>query len=140
MPAATPLTTPAPETVATDVLLLLQVPGPALLLKVVVRPAQVTVLPVIAPGEGLTVMAALTVQLPVTVYKMFAVPGIIPLTIPKKGSTVATEVLLLLHTPLPTELLRLERTPTHTFVDPYMGEGAGYTVIFFAAPHPVDME
>ena len=54
-PAATPLTTPAEVTVATDVLLLTQVP-PVVGDKVVVAPMQIELLPVmLTVGNGLTV-------------------------------------------------------------------------------------
>ena len=75
VPAATPVTTPVPEfTVATAVLLLLQLPPLVpLLVNVVVDPAQTVEEPLIVPAFG----AAFTVinfvelnepQLPVTVY------------------------------------------------------------------------
>ena len=54
-PAATPVTTPAEVTVATDVLLLTQVP-PVVGDKVVVAPMQIELLPVmLTDGKGLTV-------------------------------------------------------------------------------------
>ena len=54
-PAATPVTTPAEVTVATDVLLLTQVP-PVVGDKVVVDPMQIELLPVmLTVGNGLTV-------------------------------------------------------------------------------------
>ena len=55
VPAATPLTTPVPgTTVATVVILLLQVPPPASL-NVVVEPAHTDAIPVIDEGKALTV-------------------------------------------------------------------------------------
>jgi hypothetical protein len=58
VPAATPLTVPDPEpTVACAVLLLLQVPPAVPSLKVVVKPTHTLVVPVIAAGTGLTVIA-----------------------------------------------------------------------------------
>ena len=60
-PAATPVTMPvAAPTVATDVVLLLQVPPAILLLKLMVAPAHTVEAPLIVPalGTGSTVMVA----------------------------------------------------------------------------------
>jgi hypothetical protein len=55
VPAATPVTTPFEvPTVAIEVLLLVHVPPPASV-KLVVEPVQAEVVPVIEPGNGLTV-------------------------------------------------------------------------------------
>jgi hypothetical protein len=57
VPAATPLTVPVPEpTVAMPVALLLHVPPPVALARVVVRNGQTAVVPVIDAGNGLTVI------------------------------------------------------------------------------------
>ena len=67
-PAATPVTKPVlASTVATAVLLLLQVPAPVpVLLNAVVKPAHNAVAPVTAPasGSGLTVMLAVAEAVP----------------------------------------------------------------------------
>ena len=55
VPPETPVTTPLPETtVATDEVLLVQVPPPASL-NAVVKPAHTVAVPEIADGNGLTV-------------------------------------------------------------------------------------
>ena len=73
MPAATPRTAPVLLfTVAMAVLLLLHAPPLTLLVRAVVPPAQVVVVPVVVPvvGNGCVVMLKVTVvepQLPLTV-------------------------------------------------------------------------
>ena len=63
IPAATPVTTPVvAPTVAVDVAPLLQVPPGVISPKVVVAPTHMLVVPVIAAGDGLTVMGRVTVQ------------------------------------------------------------------------------
>ena len=99
-PAATPVTTPAEVTVATEVLLLTQVP-PVVGDKVVVDPIHIELLPVM-----LTVGKALTVTVPVVLLQLVvdevkvkvADPAATPVTTPAEV-TVATEVLLLTHVP-----------------------------------------
>ena len=56
VPPDTPVTLPAPLTVATDVLPLLHAPPPVALLSIVVPPEQTIVVPVIAAGVLLTVI------------------------------------------------------------------------------------
>ena len=64
VPAATPVTTPvALLTVASNVLLLLQLPSGVASLKLVVKPAHTLVVPVIAAGSGLTVAVLVMIQL-----------------------------------------------------------------------------
>ena len=61
VPAATPVVTPVVlPIVAIAILLLLQVPPTSL--KVVVKPIQTFVIPVIADGNGLTVKGVLMIQ------------------------------------------------------------------------------
>ena len=59
MPVTTPVEGPI---VAIAVVLLLQVPPPVASLKVVVKPAQTLVFPVIGDGSGLTVTTTIAVQ------------------------------------------------------------------------------
>ena len=54
VPATIPVTTPEEETVATDGMLLLQVPPVVALLNVVVKPAQVVGVPELADNAALT--------------------------------------------------------------------------------------
>jgi hypothetical protein len=60
-PVPNPVTTPVPDTVATEVLLLLQVPAPTSF-KEVVDPEHTVAVPVIAAGKGLTVTVAIVVH------------------------------------------------------------------------------
>ena len=63
VPAETPVTNPVPETVATDVVLLFHAPPNVASLKRDIVPAQKEVVPVIAAGEVLMVIALVTMQL-----------------------------------------------------------------------------
>jgi hypothetical protein len=70
-PAVLPVTTPAVLTLATDGLLLVQMPPAALTDSVVADPAQIRVAPVIAPAVAvlitvIVVVATVIPQLPVT--------------------------------------------------------------------------
>jgi hypothetical protein len=65
VPVVTPLTMPDDEpTVATVVLLLIQVPPAVASVTVIVEPAHTLVGPLIAAGAGLTVTTAVARQLP----------------------------------------------------------------------------
>lgn len=66
VPEAIPVTTPVEDTVPTDVLLLLQVPPAGVDERVVVVPAQMLVLPVMADGMDTTVTIADDRHPPVT--------------------------------------------------------------------------
>ena len=99
-PAATPVTTPAEVTVATDGLLLTQVP-PVVGDKVVVDPIHIELLPVmLTAGKALTVTAVVVLlQLVVDEVKVnVADPAATPVTTPAEV-TVATDGLLLTHVP-----------------------------------------
>ena len=62
---------------------------------------------------------------------MVAVPPETPVTTPVL-LTVATDVLLLLHTPPPLALLRCVVAPGHTVSEPVIAAGAGFTIIIWA--------
>ena len=99
-PAATPVTTPAEVTVATDGLLLTQVP-PVVGDKVVVDPIHIELLPVmLTVGKTFTVTAVVVLlQLVVDeVNVKVALPAVKPVTIPP-ALTDATAGLLLTHVP-----------------------------------------
>ena len=61
---------------------------------------------------------------------MVGLPGATPVTTPVKGSTVATNVLLLDHVPFEPLVLRLIVEPTQTVLGPLIvpGFGGGDTV------------
>ena len=130
VPAAKPVTNPAPVTVATDVLLLLHTPEPVISLSVVVPPMQISVFPVIAA----TVVGALTVTIMVVeidphvfvmVYDIVTVFKETPVTTPAE-LTVATAVLLLLQVPPAVASVSTMVWPLHTFVvEPPIGVTVG---------------
>ena len=62
VPAVTPVTIPFEEPIVAFALLLIQVPPVALLLSVVVKPAQTASVPVMFAGNGLTVTTAVAIQ------------------------------------------------------------------------------
>ena len=65
MPLAMPLTVPSVRSmVATDVLVLVQVPPPMASVRVVVPPIQILLVPLMTDGDGLTVTTAVAAQPP----------------------------------------------------------------------------
>lgn len=138
VPSEIPVTTPVVEpTVPIAVLLLLHVPPGNELDSVVVDPKHAINIPVIAPGVGVTVTIAKELQ-PATVYNIDAVPGVIPVTTPVVGVTVATPVARLLQVPPPLELANVVVYPAQTDMGPVMDATAGFTVIVLVAKlvHP----
>jgi hypothetical protein len=121
-PPDTPVTIPSVEpTVAIVVLPLVQVPLPVALDRVVVAPTFTTVVPVIADGRALMVILVVAVAIPhalVIVYVMFATPAATAETIPLLLPTLATPVLLLVHIPPDTVLLKEVEAPAHIAVVP----------------------
>ena len=139
VPAATPVTTPVPPiTVATDEVLLVQVPPALVLPRVVVKPAHTFMVPVMAAGNGLTVTAIVIWQ-PVVgnIYDIVAVPADIPVTIPLVKPITAAVVLLLVHVPPPASVNAVVR-PTHTLFVPVIADGNGLTVTAVIDEQPVD--
>ena len=101
VPKAMPVTCPNTEltvvAVAIEVLLLLQVPLPAQA-NMVLPPEQITVLPKMSSGGGLTTMGFTAMQPVPRVYVIVAVPARTLVTRPEL-LTVAIDVLLLLQVP-----------------------------------------
>ncbi len=64
-----------------------------------VAPAHTVSVPVIAVAAGLTVTSIDVLQLPIEYVIKVVVPPVVALTKPLAGFTVATELVLLLHTP-----------------------------------------
>jgi hypothetical protein len=131
VPEVIPDTTPLPEPmVATEVLLLLQVPPDTLLLSVLVVPVHTVVVPVI--GDAVfTVMpakVALTPQILEAAYAMTAVPPDTPVAIPEE-LMVAMETSLLNQKPPGVASLREVVVPTQTTVEPVIGAIAGTVLI-----------
>lgn len=99
MPAVTPFTVPVEVTVAIPVVLLLQVPLLVVEVSMVEAPAQTAPAPVIAAGDGITVIAFVTMQPVPSEYVIVTVPAVTPVTSPLVLFTVARAALLLLHNP-----------------------------------------
>lgn len=127
MPALTPVTTPLPEMVATDGVLLLHVPPDTLFESVVVEPIPTLVAPVIEPGvRPLVTIMFLTEyvgQVPDNQYVIHAVPADTPVTTPEE-LTVAVAEELLLHVPPDIVVVIAAVPPIHTLDGPVM-ESAG---------------
>jgi hypothetical protein len=70
---------------------------------------------------------------------MVAVPGILAVTTPVEP-TVATAVLLLVHTPPPAVLPSEVVAPAHTCNVPLIADGAKFTVITVVAVQPEAVE
>ena len=102
VPGVTPSTTPDNEPTVAFALLLLQVPPVVGSLNDAVSPTQISGVPSIATGDGLTVNMALAAQ-PVEIkeYSIVVVPVVAAYTKPLPEPIVATMGLLLLHVPLP---------------------------------------
>ena len=82
----------------------------------------------VTSDSGFTVPAAVAVQPVGNVYIIVTPPTVTPLTSPVTGSTVATEVLLLLHVPGVEASLRNTVLPRQKFNEPVIGDGNGFTV------------
>ena len=125
VPVATPVTMPdVAPIVATDVLLLLQLPVPNVLLSVVVPPAHTVLVPEMV-GSGVTVTIAVTKQPPIE-YVIIAVPAVFPVTEPPEDTVALSE--LLVHVPPPTVSAKPVVDPTHTLSNPVIADGFGLTV------------
>lgn len=113
--------------VATAVLLLVHVPPVTASLRMIVKPWQTFVAPVIDAGVGSTVTAVIVIH--PFVYVIVAVPGAMLEMIPVVAPTVAVPVLLLLHVPPVVVLLSVViAAPIHIVVVPVMGAGLAPTV------------
>ena len=128
MPAATPVTTPDVEIVATPVLLLVHRPPVDVLLNVVVEPAHTTIVPVMAAGSGCTVSTAVRSQPAVEVYTMVDVPVPKPEAIPEALPIVAMAGLLLDHVPPVVVLVSVVVLPSQTVRAPLIAAGSAFTV------------
>jgi len=136
VPVPVPVMTPVLKAaVAILVLLLVHVPPPASE-RLVVSPLHKKVLPVIAPGAGLTVIGLLTEQpVVVIVYEIVVVPVATPETTPVDDPTVAALVFELLHVPPPASVSDIV-VPTHTEDAPVIGAGSALTVNTVVALQP----
>jgi hypothetical protein len=133
VPTATPLTTPAPLTVAAAVLVLIHVPPDPVVVNDIELPAHTPLGPLIVPGtgSGFTVIGYVADDTPhelVTVYDMVDVPKLIPVTIPV-GDTVAL-LLLAIHVPPVAPLaFNIIPEPSHTVLGPLIVPAFGVGTI-----------
>ena len=143
-PSVTPLTSPEPSTVATDVVLLAHVPPVKASVRLVITPVQVIGVPPIGLGTGfiVTVTVANAAHGLGTLNVIVAVPAEAPVTIPKLGSIVATLLLLLLHVPCmrPVGLLRVKLPPLHTAMLPVIAPTGLHKTVIDALPLAVAVE
>jgi hypothetical protein len=141
VPATSPVTIPVPvdapePTVATVVLLLVHKPPPVPLLSVVVTPLLHTVkVPVITPGNGLTVTTVVALQPVPKLYDIVALPATAPVTMPVEPIAAMAE-LLLLHVPPEGVPLKVVVAPEHTTLVP-VTDGVATTVTSRVLVHPV---
>jgi hypothetical protein len=138
VPVPVPVTIPVLPTVATEVLLLAQVPPGVALDNESVVPMQINAPPegLIAAGLPLTDTVDVTKQVALA-YVIIAVPTVTPVTIPVDEPMVATDVLLLLHVPPPVALDNVVVAPTQTDNVPVIAAGNEFTVTTLVAAHPV---
>ena len=140
-PAATVVTTPPDEIVATAELLLDQVPPEVVSEKVDVIPLKHNEdAPVIAPGARTVIVVVTGVQ-PVVVYDMVTAPGLTPYTIPADASIVAIDVLLVLQTPpeVASVIVVVPPTQTVTPLDGAIAAGGTPTVTPCTTAQPLDV-
>jgi hypothetical protein len=112
------------------VLLLLHVPPAVASVNVVEEPAHTVLLPDIVGGTAFTVTIAMLLQPVGNVYVIFAVPAVMPLTIPVADPTVAILVLPLVHVPPEILAVSVVVYPTQIFAVPEI-TGSGLTVTVF---------
>lgn len=129
VPADEPaVTTPLASTLATDGLLLLQVPPEVASLNELVPPAHTLSVPVIAAGAEL-IVSVWEVRQPVpNVYTITVVPGVTPVAIPVEASIVATPVFVLVHVPPLVASVNVEVNATQSVLTPDIEAGSGFTV------------
>ena len=137
-PGAKPVTTPEDEPIgAITGLLLLHIPPAGESVNAEDVPVHIAVAPVITDGNGLTVNVVVTKQLEGNVYVIVNVPpGEKPVTTPV-GEMGASNVLLLLHTPVGVASLNGEDCPTQIFVFPVIAAGIALTVTNLVMKQPV---
>ena len=138
LPALTAVTSPvALFTVATEPLLLLHTPPKSELPSVVLLPAQIENVPLIAPGSGLTVTTCVCWQPVVAnMYVIAARPAVPPVTTPV-GDIDATDASPLIQSPPGVKSYRSVVEPEHTVAVPEIACGSGFTVTLFVTLHVV---
>ena len=135
VPALTPVTLPDPSVVAVPVLLLLQVPPPVTSLNDTVAPVHSAIAPCTGAGFAFTVTLLTAIQPVGALYVIFTVPAATAVTIPVLLPTVAVNMLLLLHTPLPVSE-RVVVVPAHNTKLPVAVCGLALTITVAAVVQP----
>ena len=127
--------------VAVPVALLLHVPPVVVVLSVVEPPAHNAPDPVMLPGSGFTVIAAVVLQVVGSVYVIVTAVGTLtapPVTRPVVAPIGAALVLLLVQVPPPL-LPSVTELPRDKAPEPVIGDGSGFTVIVFVTKQPGPM-
>ena len=136
VPAATPFTIPEPApAVATDPLLLLQVPPETASANVTADPTHTGADPVTA-ANGLTVTTVVLAQPVPSVYVINGLPAAIPLIIPVEPIVANVPSLVLQVPPAVASLSDVVR-PTHTLAVPLITAGIALTVAVAVILQPV---
>lgn len=138
VPGVPPVTTPVMLTVATDTMLLLQVPPGVASLKVIRLPKQADGEPDIGFGCGSTVTTVPVAQPVPKVYDTIVVPGAMPATVPVLAPIVPIAAVLLLQVPPAVLLPRVVVWPWHTSGMPLIVPGTALIVIVVVFWQPVD--
>jgi len=136
VPFTKPETIPDELTVATEVLLLLQVPPDVAEASDIVVPRQSVVGPLIAAGEAFTVMVISDWQPVANLYVTGVVPPVIPTKAPVVLLMVPTAVLPLIHVPPVGVAVSVVVIPEQITEDPDIEPGSGYTVTTLVVTHP----
>ena len=136
VPPPIPERTPEVPIVATDILLLLQVPPAVASASVIVKPLHTTFGPVMGAGVGLTVMTVLAEQPLGNATTIVAVPANTPVTTPDNEPTVAFVVELLLQVIPVVTSLNVIVLPSQTDAGPVIAAGLALTVTITVAWQP----
>ena len=141
VPGIMPVTAPVfTSTVATEVLLLVQVPPGVPSLSGETEPRQTFVFPAIAVGKPFTIMFLLAIQPVDSVYMMLATPVETAVTTPVLATIVAMDVLLQLHVPPVVASLKRVVPPIQRVVVPVIPDGKLFTVTSVVVEQPETTE
>ena len=143
VPVLTLATHPVDPTVATEVLLLLQVPPEVASERQLVRPRQMPGLPAIAAGSGFTLIVFMATQPTGDVASIVTAPPVTeaPVTTPVVEPTVAIAVALLLQVTPAVASVRVMVLPVHTEEGPEIGDVAltvtEYSTVQLPVPYTI---
>lgn len=137
VPADIIVISPSASIVATPAVLLVQLPPVVPSLSLFVEPKQILVDPIIADGNGSTVILVTAMHPVASVYVIFAFPDTRPETMPLAVPTVATNVLPLVQVPPLVISESVVVVPKHILAVPLITAGNELTVIVLVALQPV---